>query len=160
MSVEWADLGLRGASAAVRDVWGSKDLGAIKGPFQATIPAQDGLLLIVRGHEGSFLHYAPAAVKVEERKAGNSETVFDHLAQASSSFAQIKIVYTNLGHGTKVVGLYVNGETGTNVAFPFTGTVPATVWIQAKLNRPGNTNKLWFTTSSTSDFAIKSVDVH
>jgi hypothetical protein len=161
MSVEWADLGLRGAAAAVRDVWDGKDLGTIRGPFQATIPAQDGLLLIVRGHEGSFSHYIPATVEDKDRRASdNSETVFDHLAQVSSSFAQIKIVYTNRGHGTKVAGLYVNGETGTNVAFPPTGSLPATVWIQAKLNRPGKTNKLRFTASSTSDFAIKSVEVH
>jgi hypothetical protein len=159
--VEWADLGLRGASAAVRDVWSGKDLGTINGPFQATIPAQDGLLLIVRGHEGSFSHYTPATVEDKERRASNnSETVFDHLAQVSSSFAQIKIVYTNRAHGTKVVGLYVNGETGTNVAFPPTGSLPATAWIQAKLNRPGNTNKLRFTTSSPSDFAIESIEVH
>jgi hypothetical protein len=161
MSLDWADLGLSSASAAVRDVWAGKDLGTLNGKFNATVPAQDGLLLIVRGHEGNFAHYVPIAAKNDEKNVSNaSETVFVHLAQVSSPFAQIKIVYTNRARRTQVVGLYVNGETGTHVAFPPTGSAPAAVWIQAKLNRPGNTNTAVFTASSTSDFAIESIEIH
>lgn len=161
MSVDWADLGLSGATASVREVWSGKEWGTVQGPFQATIPAQDGLLLIVRGQETGFSPYAPASTGNGEQTAHNgAETVFAHLAQVPSPFTQIKIVYINRERKAKVVGLYVNGETGTHVAFPPTGPAPATVWIQARLNRPGNANTLVFTASSTDDFAIRSIQVH
>ena len=161
ISLGWADLGLRGDSASVRDVWAGKDLGTINGQFKVTVPAQDGLLLIVRGLEGSSAHYPAATAGNDENSVFNSpETVFPHLAQVSAPFAQIKVVYTNKSHSTKVVGLYVNTETGTHVGFPPTGSAPASSWIQAKLNRPGNTNTVTFTASPTSDFAIESIEVH
>jgi hypothetical protein len=161
ISLGWADLGLRGDAASVRDVWAGKDLGTINGQFKVTVPAQDGLLLIVRGLEGSSAHYPAAAAGNDGNSVFNSpETVFAHLAQVSAPFAQIKVVYTNKAHSTKVVGLYVNTETGTHVGFPPTGSTPASAWIQAKLNRPGNTNTVTFTASPTSDFAIESIDVH
>jgi hypothetical protein len=161
MSLNWVDLSLSGDSASVRDVWAGKDLGTINGQLKVTVPAQDGLLLIVRGREGNSAHYTPAAAGSDGGSVSSgSETVFSHLAQVSSPFAQIKVVYTNKARSTSIVGLYVNGETGTHVAFPPTASAPASVWIQAKLNRPGNTNTVTFTTSPTSDFAIESIEVH
>lgn len=160
MSLDWADLGLRDKSATVRDVWASKDLGTIDGPFKVTVPAQDGVLLIVRGREGSVVHYTTTAAEAGGNAVLNgSETVFAQLAQASAPFAQIRVVYSNKAHSTTVVGVYVNGETGTHVGFPPTGSAPASVWIQAKLNRPGNTNTIAFTAPSSADFAIESIDV-
>jgi hypothetical protein len=160
MSLDWADLGLGDKSASVRDVWAGKDLGTINGPFKVTVPAQDGLLLIVRGQEGSAAHYTTAAAGSDGNGVVNgSETVFAHLAQAPVPFAQIKVVYSNRSHSTHVVGLDVNGETGTQVGFPPTGSAPGSVWIQAKLNRPGNTNIITFATSPSADFAIESIDV-
>ena len=161
MSLDWDDLGLEGNSASVRDVWAGKDLGTINGQLKVTVPAQDGLLVLVRGRERSAAHYTPSASGSDGNGVLNGpEIVFAHLAQVPSPFAQIKVVYTNKARSTSIVGLYVNGETGTHVAFPPAASAPASVWIQAKLNRPGNTNTVTFTTSPTSDFAIESIEVY
>jgi hypothetical protein len=152
---------LSGDSGALRDVWAGKDLGTVKGPFTATVPAQDGLLLIVRGNEGDFEHYTPDAAQSGEEKAiSDPQTVFAHLAQVSSPFAQVKIVYNNNARSTQVVGLYVNGETGTRVAFPPTGSASASVWIQIRLDRPANKNKLNFAVSPATGLKIESIHVH
>jgi len=141
MTLDWTDLGFNGVFASVRDMWAGKDLGLINGQFKVTVLEQGGLLLIVRGHEGIFAHYTSATTENDERKASNgSETVFAHLGQVSSPSSQIKIVYTNKARSTKVFGLHVNGETGTHVAFPPTGSASASIWIQAKLHRPSATS--------------------
>jgi hypothetical protein len=161
MTFNWSDLGLSGESSAVRDVWANKNLGTIKGEFKATVPAQDGLLLIVQGDEGKFVHYLPSAPRNKEEKAiTDPQTVFANVAQVSSPFAQVKIAYTSNSRNTKVVDLYVNGETGTRVAFPPTGATAASVWIQAKLDHSGNGNTLNFAVSPISDLKIESIDVH
>jgi hypothetical protein len=161
MSFNWADLGLKGSSASVRDVWAQKDMGQVQGQFSATVPAKGGLLLIVRGDEGDFTHYAPATMLTTEEKAiTDPQTLFTQVSQVLSPFAQVKIVYSNTTPATKIVDLYVNEETGTRVAFPPTGSSPASVWIQAKLDRPGNANVLNFSTSPTSGVRIEGIDVH
>ncbi len=163
MSLDWADLGLKGNSSSIRDVWAGKDLGPVKGPFAATVPAQAGLLLIVRGSEGDFAHYNPASASsltAEQKATAGPETVFAHVSQVSSPFAQVKIAFTNTAHNTQVTDLYVNGETGTRVAFPPAGPAEASVWIQVKLNRPGDTNVLNFATIPSSVLEIKAIDVY
>jgi hypothetical protein len=161
MSVDWTDLGLKGGSANVRDVWADKDSGENKDSFKATVPAQDALLLLVRGSEGRFAHYLPVSAASDEEKAITSpQTVFGNVSQVSSQFAQIRIVYANETRSTEVVGLYVNGETGTRVAFPPAKGVMASVWIQARLDRQGNMNKLTFDTSPASGLKIESIDVY
>jgi hypothetical protein len=161
MSVDWADLGLEGGAANVRDVWANKDFGPDKDRFKATVPAQDAMLLIVRGAEGSFAHYSPTSASSAEEKAITSpQTVFGHVSQVSSPFAQIKIVYTNEAQSAQVVGLYVNGETGTRVAFPPTKGTMESVWIQARLDRQREMNKLTFDTSPASGLKIESIDVY
>ncbi len=160
MSLDWTELGLKGDSATVRDVWASKDSGAHKDSFKTTVPAQDGILLIVYGSEGSFAHYSPISASDEANAAASPRTVFGHVSQVLSPFAQIRIVYTNEARNTEVVGLYVNGETGTRVAFPPSGGAIASVWIQAKLDRLGEMNMLTFDTSSASGLKIVSIDVY
>ena len=161
MTFNWSDLGLNGESAAVRDVWAGKDMGKVKGEFKATVPAQDGLLLIVRGDEGKFVRYTPSVAQNEEEKAiTDPQTVFSNVAQVSSPFAQVKITYTSKSRNTQVVDLYVNGETGTRIAFPPTGSTATAVWIQAKLDHSGNKNILNFAVSPRSDLKIESIDVH
>jgi hypothetical protein len=161
ISVEWPELGLRGGSASVREVWANKELGADKDSFQATVPAQDAILLIVRGSERPSASYLPLAAKRESEKAGaSSETVFSQISQVSSPFAQIRIVYANEAQRAEVVGLYINGEAGTRVAFPPTKGGAASVWIQAKVNRQGDMNKLTFDTSPASGLKIESINVY
>jgi Alpha galactosidase A/Alpha galactosidase C-terminal beta sandwich domain len=161
LSVEWSELGLKAGSASVREVWANKDLGADKDSFQATVPAQDAVLLMVHGSEGPSASYLPLSAKSDSEKGGaSSETVFSHVTHVSSPFAQIRIVYANEAQSAKVVGLYVNGEAGTRVAFPPTKGGVASVWIQAKLDRQGDTNKLTFDTSPASGLKIESIDVY
>ena len=161
MSFQWEDLGLKGNSAQVRNVWAGRDLGATKGPFAATVPAQGGVLLIVRGTEGDFAHYTPASTLSDNQKAiTDPQTVFAHIAQISSEFAQVRINFTNAALSTQVVDLYANGETGTRIAFPPSGATPESVWIQVKLDRSGNANVLNFATMPSSTLKIESIDIH
>jgi hypothetical protein len=160
-SLDWADLGLKGSTANVRDVWANKDSGADKDSFKATVPAQDAVLLIVRGAEGSFAHYSPISAASDEEKAITApQTVFGDVSQVSSPFAQVRIEYKDEGRSTEVVGLYVNGETGTRVAFPPTKGAMASVWIQVRLDRRGDMNKLTFDTPHASGLKIESIDVY
>lgn len=161
MSLDWAELGLDGESAAIRDVWAGKDMGIVKGQFKVTVPAHDGLLLIIRGSEGGFAHYKPAVAEDSGEKApSDSETVFHSVAQIHSPFAQVRVDYINPSRNTQVIDLHVNAETVTRVAFPPTGTGTASVWLQAKLDRPGKRNTLSFAASPQSALTIESIDVH
>jgi hypothetical protein len=161
MSLDWADLGLDGESAAIRDVWAGKDMGIVKGQFKVTVPAHDGLLLIIRGSEGGFAHYKPAVAEdVAEQALFDSETVFNSVAQIYFPFAQVRVDYINRSRDTQVIDLHVNAETVTRVAFPPTGTGTASVWLQAKLDRTGKRNTFSFAVSPQSALTIKSIDVH
>jgi hypothetical protein len=161
MTIDWTDLGLKGDASSVRDVWAGKDMGQLKGPFAATVPAQAGLLLIVHGQEGDFAHYTPgSSLSADEKAITDPQTVFAGVSQVSSPFAQVKIAFTDTTTSTKVVDLYVNEETGTRVAFPPTGSAEASVWIQLKLNRPGKTNVLNFSTFSESGLKIETIDIY
>ena len=161
MTVNWTDLGLKGHSVEARDVWAHKDLGTIEDAFTATVPAQGGLLLVIRGDEGTFTHHRPSSPSDAEEKAiTDPQTVFTHLPQVLTPFAQIRISFKNTSHSTQIVDLYVNGETKTRVAFPPTGSTAASVWVQAKLDRPGSANTLNFSVRSKSDLSIEAIDVH
>jgi hypothetical protein len=161
MAVSWEDLGLKSGSTSVRNVWVGKESATDEGSFHATVPAQDAVLLIVHGSEGSVAHYMPAQQPSGNKDEGftASQTVFDHVAGTSLPFAPVRILYTNDAPGTEVVGLYVNGETGTRVAFPPThGT--ASVWVQARIDHPGESNKLTFDTQAQSGLKIEAMDVY
>ncbi|MGB8260276.1 MAG: alpha-galactosidase [Terracidiphilus sp.] len=161
MSVKWADLGLAGDSATVRDVFAGKDLGALPSEFKTTIPAQDGVLLLVRGTEGSFRHYTPAAPKTAEEQAiRDPETRFAQVAASSAPWAQVRIVYANPSPAPRLAELRVNGQTATRILFPPTGSGLAAVWIEAQLDRPGAGNVLNFATDAATGVAIESIDVH
>jgi Alpha galactosidase A/Alpha galactosidase C-terminal beta sandwich domain len=161
MSLNFADLGLSGESATLRDVWADKDLGTITGQLKATVPAQDGLLLVVHGSEGAFESYKPTpAETAEERKIRDPQTVLSRVGPGSSTFAQIRIDYLNRSSRTRVVDLWVNQETGTRVAFPPTGSTPASVWIQAKLDRAGKSNVLNFAVDEQTGVNIESIHIH
>lgn len=160
MSVAWKDLGLIGEESSVRDVWRGKDLGTMHGEFKATVPAQDGLLLIIRGQAGDLVHYSATAEEDAAKKSHlTSETVFTNIAAGSSSFSQIRISYTNTGERTAITSLFVNNETGTKVALPPTGQASGSVWIQAKLNQPGKTNTMRFTAAKDPSLRIDSIDI-
>jgi hypothetical protein len=161
MAIAWTDLGLKDGPAKVRNVWAKNDTGADGNQFKGVVPAQDGILLIVRGNEGDFAHYLPGSPASEQGKANPSpQAVFDRVSPGSLPFAQIRITYSNGDKSADIVGLYINGETGTRVAFPPTNGETASVWVQAKLDHPGAMNKLTFDSSCPPGLKIQAMDVH
>lgn len=160
MKVTWRDLGLDGDAAAVRDVWADKDLKEVKAAYRTTVPAQDGVLLLINGTEGSFRHYVPEISQKGAEAAGeDSEIRFTQMEAGSLPYSQIQIVYANSGTMTRLAELRVNDQTVTRVAFPPTGTEKGTVWIQALLDRPGKDNRLIFSTRESVGLSIAGVDV-
>lgn len=160
MSTKWADLGLAGDTASVHEVWTGKDLGNLKESYQATVPAKDGVLLIVKGVEGPFNHYEPAAKETEEDQAvRNAETRFTGISH-QGEWAQVRIHYTNSGAEPRLVDLRVNEQVATRVEFPPTGAGQSSVWVQVHLDRPGSGNLLNFAVGRGNELKIDSIDVH
>ena len=161
MSVKWSDLGLADETAGVRDVWMAKDLDGVKNGYDKTVPAQDGVLLIVKGTEGTFRHYEPAAKQTDDKLAiYTAETRFTGVSAHEAEWAQVRITYTNSDSEPRLVELRVNGQVATRVAFPPTGKDKGTVWVQAHLDRPGTGNLLKFATGAAEGVQIDSIDVH
>jgi len=161
MSVKWSDLGLADETAGVRDVWMAKDIDGVKNGYDKTVPAQDGVLLIVKGTEGTFRHYEPSAKQTHDELAiHTAETRFTGVSAHEAEWAQVRITYTNSDSEPRLVELRVNGQVATRVAFPPTGKDKGTVWVQAHLDRPGTGNLLKFATGAAEGVQIDSIDVH
>jgi hypothetical protein len=161
MSVKWTDLGLAGDTATVREVWAAKDLGTTKDSYEKTVPAQDGVLLIVQGTEGRFTHYEPAAKQTQgEEEMHDAATRFTEVATRAGEWAQVRITYANSGAETRLVTMKVNEQVVTWVAFPSTGGGKGSVWVQARLDRPGTGNLLSFATGAEDAVSISAIDVH
>jgi hypothetical protein len=161
LSVKWADLGLSGDTASVREVWTGKDLGNLNESYEATVPAEDGILLIVKGTEGALTHYEPAAGESQEEEVfRQSETRFTGVSAHQGEWAQVRINYKNTGAEPRLVALRVNGQDATRVEFPPTGEGQSTVWVEAHLDRPGTGNLLNFATAGGHGLKIDSIDVH
>jgi hypothetical protein len=161
MSAKWSDLGLAGDAATVRDVWTANDLNSVKNSYDKTVPAQDGALLIVKGTEGGFRHYEPAAKQTRDELAiPDAETRFTGVSALEGDWAQVRITYTNSGAEPRLVELRVNGQVATRVAFPPTGADKGSVWVQARLDQPGTGNLLNFAMGAAEGVKIDSIDVH
>jgi hypothetical protein len=155
MSVVWKDLGLSNEAAAVRDPLKKQDIGSFPAHYDVTVPAQNAVLLLVRGKEGAFSHYEPAA---PDKVFGDSETVFAGIRAIAAPWAQVRIRYTSGNAETRIADLFVNEQTSTRVAFPPSAGKPVSVWIQVKLDGKGSSNRLNF--SKPSGVRIESIDVH
>ncbi len=155
MHVEWKNLGLGGDQASVQDVWAAKQLGTIKSRYDVTVPSHDGILLLVRGTEGTITHYAPTPA---DKAFAGTETVFAGIASATPRWAQVRLNYRNRSTETRIVELYVNGQTGTRVALPPARETASVVWIQVQLDRDGQKNVLNF--RNVDGVTIESIDVH
>ncbi len=161
ISVKWADLGLTADVASVRDVWTGKDLGNVKASYQAIVPAQDGVLLIVKGMEGATTHYEPARVASQEKRAiDEAEMRFSGVSGHQGEWAQVRINYINSGAEPRLAELRVNGQTATRVEFPPTGAAQSSVWVEAYFDRPGTGNSLNFASAGGNGLTINSIDVH
>lgn len=160
MSVKWTDLGLTGDTATVREVWTAKDMGEVRDRYEQTVPAQDGVLLIVKGTEGNFTHYEPAAKQTQaDRMTDDAETRFTQVATREGEWAQMRINYQNSSAETRLIRMKVNEQTGTWVAFPPTSG-KGSVWVQIRLDRPGTGNHLAFAANAGDAVNISSVDIH
>ena len=53
MTVRWADLGLAGSSASVRNLWTATTIGNVTTSFSVGVSANDSVLLGVTGTEGA-----------------------------------------------------------------------------------------------------------
>jgi hypothetical protein len=161
MSVKWTDLRLTEGTATVHEVWTAKDLDSLKDGYRAIVPAQDGVLLIVRGTQGSFQHYGPAEKQTDEDKSIRAgETRFTGVSSREHQWSQVRITYKNPSAVARLLQLRVNGEGVTRIAFLPTGTQTGSVWIQANLDRPGTGNVLDFAMGCATDVAIEGIDVH
>lgn len=161
MSVKWSDLGLAGDTAAVRDVWAATDLGSAKSTYDRTVPAQDGVLLIVKGTEGGFTHYEPEAKQTADDLADHdAETLFSGVSAPQGKWAQVRITYTNSSAAPLLEELRVNDQVSTRVQFPPSGTGQGSVWVEAHLDRAGTGNVLNFALRAAVGMKIASIDVH
>ncbi|KUM97057.1 alpha-galactosidase [Streptomyces cellostaticus] len=133
ITVRWSDLGLTGASAAVRDLWAQKNLGSYATSYTTSVPAGGSVMLRVSGTEAASGSYSAA-----------STGKYTAVSAASTGLNVVDIAYTNTA-STAVTGtLQVNGQTPTTVSFPPTGSTQGTVSVQADLAK-GSANSLTVT---------------
>jgi hypothetical protein len=137
ITVRWADLGLTGASATVRDLWAQTNLGSYATSYTASVPAGGSVMLKVSGGtEAASTNYT-----------ATSTGKYTGVSAASTGLDVVDVAYTNTG-STAVTGtLQVNSQTATTVSFPPTGSSQGTVSVQVDLSK-GSTNSLTLTGSS------------
>lgn len=161
MRVKWTDLGLIDDMVTVREVWTTKDRGGLREGYSTTVPAHDGVLLIVKGTQGSFRHYEPAAKQPQELLDNRDiETLFTGVAAPEGDWAQIRLLYKNTSPAAQLADLWVNDQVATRVVFPPTCTSEGSVWIEAYLDRPRENNALSFATGIADRIDIDQIDVH
>jgi len=155
ISFTWKNLGLTAPEASVNNAWTQESLGSFPSSFSTTVPAQDAVLILVKGTEEPPLRYEAAD------QAGSNgaeltrahEITFNNVS-ADSAASHIEIAYTNTGPTTLFAEFRVNGQMPTRVAFPPTGseTSLGSVFVeplleQGRSKEPGRSkNKLSFST--------------
>jgi hypothetical protein len=170
MTVRWADLGLTGASATVRNVWSATTAGNFATSFSAGVPANDSVLLTVAGTEAAAATFeaestantrtGSAAVtacpgcsaggSVGSIGNGSGNTLrFNGITANATGLAVATIAYINGDATTRTATLTVRGQAPTTVAFPPTGssTTAGTVSVIVSLAR-GSGNAITFASAS------------
>ncbi|MDX3114270.1 ricin-type beta-trefoil lectin domain protein [Streptomyces scabiei] len=143
ITARWADLGLTGASATVRDPWARADLGSYATGYTANVPAGGSVLLTVSGGtEASSSTYT-----------GTSS--FSGVVAGSTGLKVVDVAYTNTAATARTATLKVDGQTATTVSFPPTGSAQGTVSVQVALSK-GAANTLDFTGAPTlADITVR-----
>jgi hypothetical protein len=154
--VRSADLGLLDSSSAkIHDVWADKDLGAFNDSSPITVPAEDMVLLVVKGSEAPQAKYGDHSAAVERNHTVTFKNVASH-----APVAPIAISYVNPDKAPRFAELRVNGRIATKIAFPYTGsTAPGTLWIESLLDRDGAKNVLEFSTEGDPGPTIYSISL-
>jgi hypothetical protein len=181
MTVRWADLGLTGAPAAVRDVWAASNAGNPGTGYSTTVPAGGLVLLTITGTDAPATTYeaeaagntrtgsaAPTAcptcsggskVGWVGNGAGNTLRV-NGVTARSSGLAVATVAYINGDATTRTATLTVPGSAATTVAFPPTGswTSTGTVSVLVALTA-GSANTLTFANPSAWAPDIDAIEV-
>jgi hypothetical protein len=163
ITVKWSDLGLLGSSSAhVTDLWAGKDLGTFHDSYSATVPAGDGVMLLVHGSAGKATRYQASGAPVTGSHgiavSKNHPLSFINVA-SRSRIAQVQIAYSNPDKTARIAELRVNGQVATRIAFPPAGNGVGAIWIQALLDRDGAENVLTFSAPCDPGPAIESISL-
>ncbi len=159
IEVHAADLGLSDqARMTSRDVWSRSVLGTYNKSFAVHVGGGDAILLLVSGTDLPAVQLKPEGITPGHPLCHGCDYHFSKVS-AHGQWARIRIVYTNPDRVPRFAQLHVNNQTGTRIAFPSTGTTPASVIIQALFDRPEATNVLSFSEDRDAMPAIASIDV-
>ncbi|MGX1365485.1 hypothetical protein RKD19_000844 [Streptomyces canus] len=143
ITVRWADLGLTGASAAVRDLWARAGIGTYGTGYTTGVPAGGSVMLTVTGGTEA---------------AGSTYTgtsSFSGVGAANTGIKTVDVAYTNTTAAARTATLKVNGQGTTTVSFPPTGSSQGTVSVQVALSK-GSSNTLTFTGAPTlADITVR-----
>jgi hypothetical protein len=135
ITLTWNELGLDPSSpAAVRDLWARSELGNFPGSYTATVPAEDAVMVTIKGKVAKATRYEIAAMGHEAARgasegraegvsavvAGERSVTFKGVSSTSKS-GYIRIAYTNGDKSPRLVELRANGHIATRIAFPSTG---------------------------------------
>ncbi|MDX3129927.1 ricin-type beta-trefoil lectin domain protein [Streptomyces europaeiscabiei] len=132
MTVRWADLGLTGATATVRNVWTGTNAGSHATSYSTTVPAGDAVLLTVSGTEASGSTY--------EDTTTATTPAFGAVTTGAAGTKLVDITYANGGSTARKATVQVNGQYTSVVSFPPTGSASTyrTVSVLAHLAKGTN----------------------
>jgi hypothetical protein len=161
IAVKWPDLGLTDVAPRITDPWTGKELQSSS--YTTTVPAGDGVLLLVSGTESSMTRYEPSGSGATPSSRGvvlRRHPVQFVNVQARGPMTRIQIVYSNPDSAPRYAELRVNGQTATRIAFPSTGkSGPGYIWIQSALDPGPSENELEFSAECEAGPVIHSISV-
>jgi hypothetical protein len=149
-AVEGQAVGLRGPISSARDVWAGSTVALSSGALRVDVPAQDALLLMVQGEDAAPDHYTASTSR--------SQVTVEGVKARPGPTAMLRLTYRNSGPDS-VRAIYVNGETGTHVAFPKT-TGLKTVSLQIKMDRAAGGNRIAIEGGGQDTVRVVAVDVY
>jgi len=159
ISVKWADLGILGPIEHVVDVWTGKELQSRGDSLESEVAGGDAVLLLVSGRGAAMRSLEPtmdAAAKTGDRSREHA-VHFEHVP-GQGGMTPIEITYSNPDAATGYAVLHVNGQGGTNVAFPSTGRrASGRIWVEVNMDRKGPENALSFLMDCGSAPVIHSI---
>lgn len=136
LTARWSDLGLAAGTAVVQDLWTGTTSTATD-RYQATVPANSSVLVTVTGDDLPAAGYDVTPAGAGSRVTG--------VSAAANGLAVLDVAYAN-GSGTATnVSLGVNGQVGTVLALPPTGSASTVGTVSAVVSlRAGTANTLTF----------------
>jgi hypothetical protein len=117
---------------------------------------------VIEGRDGPSAKYAPenAAKSAADHPERCAACVKEFAGVAASRpWALVEIAYRNPERTMRFAELRVNAQGATRIAFPPTGAAAGTVTLQVRLDRPGTSNVLSFSSETDALPAIESIRV-